>query len=132
MNVPLSSMKTTIENLLMAMFIAAPLQAHAQGFVYDQQSTNPPSTLGDYLDIQTSPLTQSFTPALSAIGFAQFNFRDIPGSGNNGATVYVNLWTGSPNINFNSAALLGSTAPVHMPEGFGRGVPGAYSDPVGQ
>ena len=41
-------------------------------------------------------LTQSFVPALSAIGFVEFEFQDIPGNGSNGATVYVNLWTGSP------------------------------------
>jgi len=110
-------MKTTLEHLLVAMLIAVSLQTHAQGFVYDQQSTNPPSTLGDYLDIQPSPLTQSFTPVLSAIGFVQFELWDVPNSVNNGATVYVNLWSGSPNIH--SATLLGSTTPVYMPAGFG-------------
>jgi hypothetical protein len=100
------------------MIVAALTQTHAQStLVYDQQSTKPPSTLGDYLDIQPEPLTQSFIPALSAIGFVQFEFWDIPDNGNNGATVYVNLWTGSPNIN--SATLLGSTTPVYMPDGFG-------------
>ena len=104
------------------MFIAASLQAQAQGFFYDQQSTNPPSTLGDYLDIQTAPLTQSFVPTLSAIKFVQFELLDLPSNGNNGATVYVDVWTGSPNIS--SATLLGSTTPVFMPDGFGWGVPG--------
>ena len=70
-------------------------------------------------------MTQSLIPALSAIGFVQFELWDIPNNGNNGATVYVNLWTGSPNTN--SASLLGSTAPVYMPNGFsnsGLGVAG--------
>jgi len=62
---------------------------------------------------------QSFIPTFSTIGFLQFEFIDSPDNGNNGATVYVNLWTGSPNIN--SATLLGSTTPVYMPNGFGYG-----------
>ena len=40
----------------------------------------------------------------------------MPNNGTSGATVYVKLWTGSPNIN--SATFLGSTAPVYMPDGF--------------
>jgi hypothetical protein len=120
-------MKTTILNLTAAILVAASTQTHAQGtLVFDQQSTNPPSIVGDYLNIQAdSPLLQSFIPTLSTIGFAQFEFWDFsgtPNNGNNGATVYVNLWTGSPNVN--SATLLGSTAPVYMPEGFGEFSPG--------
>lgn len=70
----------------------------------------------DGLYIQTEPLTQSFIPTLSAISFVQFEFEDVPGNGNNGATVYVNLWSGSPNIN--SATFVSSTTPVYMPDGF--------------
>jgi hypothetical protein len=105
-----------------ALLVAASHQILAQRFVYDQQSSNSPSLFGDYLNIQTEPLTQSFVPALSAIGFVQFEFWDISGNGNNGATVYVNLWSGSPNVN--SATLLGSTTPVYMPNGFGSSIPG--------
>lgn len=102
-----------------AIFVAASLQTHAQVLVYDQQSTNPPSILGDYLNIQEdSPLTQSFIPSLSAIGFVQFEFWDMPNNGNNGATVYAKLWTGSSDPRF-GATLLGSTAPIYMPDGFG-------------
>jgi len=113
-------MKTIIQNLLAAMLITASLQTHAQGLVYDQQSATSPATAATGFDafyIQTEPLTQSFIPALSAIEFVQFQFTDVPNNGTNGATVYVNLWTGSPNIN--SATLLGSTATVYMPNGFG-------------
>ena len=106
-------------------FVAASLQTHAQGtFVYDQQSaTNPysihtPFTDGLYIQ-EDSPLMQSFDPTLSAIGFVQFEFEDVPNNGTNGATVYVNIWTGSPNTN--SATLLGSTTPVYMPDGFING-----------
>ena len=104
-----------------ALLVAASTQIHAQGtLIYDQQSaTNGVSLYDNYVDglyIQPEPLTQSFIPALSAIGFVQLEFEDVPGNGNNGATVYVNLWTGSPNIH--SATLLGSTTPVYMPDGF--------------
>ena len=112
-------MKTALRNLMTAMFVAASFQIHSQGFVYDQQSaTGPLSPFGnDFFNIQEdSPLLQSFIPSLSAIGFVQFEFWDIANNGANGATVYVNLWTGSPNVN--SATLLGSTTPVFMPNGF--------------
>ncbi len=104
-----------------AMLVAASLQTHAQGLVYDQQSANSPVLLlnnnsADGLNIQSHSLTQAFIPTLSAIRFVQFEFWDIPNNGTNGATVSVNLWTGSPNIN--SATLLGSTAPLYMPNGF--------------
>ncbi len=100
------------------MLVAASLQTHAQGLVYDQQTTNPPSFLGDYFNVQAdTPLMQSFVPALSAIGFTQLQFWDMANNGTNGATVYVNLWTGSPNPSL--ATLLGSTTPVYMPNGFG-------------
>jgi xanthosine utilization system XapX-like protein len=122
-------MKKTFQNLLVAMFVAASLQTHAQGFVYDQQSaTNGVSPFANNVDglyIQTEPLTQSFIPTLLSIGFLQLEFEDVPNNGNSGATVYVNLWTGSPNVN--SATLLGSTTPVFMPDGFvnsGLGVAG--------
>jgi hypothetical protein len=120
-------MKTTIRNLLAAMLlVVASLQAHAQGLVYDQQSASSPiSPFGngnaDGLNLQEDqPLVQSFIPSLSAIGFVQFEFvDDFPGNGNNGATVCVDLWTGSPIPNTPSAILLGSTAPIYMPNGFG-------------
>jgi hypothetical protein len=118
-------MKTTLQNLIAALFVAASLQTHAQGTVYDQQSATGPVPItgnanADGLNIQEDqPLAQSFIPSLSAIGFVQFEFWDIPNNGNNGATVYVNLWTGSPDLRsgFNST-LLGSTTPVYMPNGF--------------
>jgi len=102
--------------------LAASLQTHAQGLLYDQQSATGPNspTPNDFLNIQEDqPLVQAFIPSLSAIGFVQFEFWDIANNGTNGATVYVNLWTGSPDLRsgFNST-LLGSTAPVYMPNGF--------------
>jgi len=113
-------MKTTIQSLMAAILVAASLQTHAQGtLVYDQQSATGPISYHsvDFFNIQEdSPLTQSFMPMLSAIDFIQLEFLDTPNNGASGATIYVNLWTGSPNIN--SATLLGSTTPVYMPNGF--------------
>jgi len=114
-------MKTTIQSLMAVMLIAASLQTHAQGLVYDQQSATSPATVQqiDGFNLQEdSPLTQSFIPTLSAIGFIQLQFFDISGNGTSGATVDVNLWIGSPNVN--SATLLGSTTPVYMTNGFGN------------
>jgi len=135
-------MKTTIQTLLAAIFVAASTQTHAQGTVYDQQSaTGPVAVQGngnaDGLDIQEdSPLMQSFIPSLSAIGFVQFEFWDIPNNGNNGATVYVNLWTGSTRPI--TATFLGSTTPVYMPNRFsnsGLSIAGItdfyFSTPIG-
>jgi hypothetical protein len=109
-----------------AILVAASLQCRAQGFIYDQQATNTPSIFGDYLNIQEdSPLLESFVPTLTSIGFVQMEFWDIPDNGTSGATVYVNLWTGSPNVN--SATLISSTTPVYMPNGFGNDNPGVTS-----
>ena len=111
-----------------AILVAASFQIHAQGvLVYDQQSaTGPISPSGhDFFDIQPEPLTQSFIPTLSAIDFVQFEFWDISGNGDKGATVYVNLWAGSPNVNSHSATLLSSTMPVYIPDGFGSAFAGA-------
>jgi hypothetical protein len=116
-------MKTTIQSLMAAMLVAASTQIHAQGLVYDQQSaTGPVAVQGngnaDGLNLQEDqPLYQSFIPSLSAIGFVQLELEDILGNGNNGATVYVDLWTGSSDP-IRATTLVGSTAPVYMPNGF--------------
>jgi hypothetical protein len=114
-------MKAGIVMLLAAMAVAISFQGHAQGtIIYDQQSALGPTpiignTSVDGLIIQTEPLTQSFIPTLSAIDFVQLEFEEVPSGG---ATVYVNLWEGSPNIHTVQAALVGSTAPVSLPSGF--------------
>ena len=115
-------MNTSVRNLAVAMFIAALFETHAQSTLdFDQESaTGPVAVVGngnaDGLNIQPEPLTQSFVPSLSDIAFVQLEFWDIPNNGNNGATVYVNLWSGSPNVN--SATLLGTSEAVYMPNGF--------------
>jgi hypothetical protein len=59
---------------------------------------------------------QSFTPTLSSIGFVQLNFNDVHSGNSLGATVYVNLWSGS----VSNGILLSSTDPVFMPDGVFR------------
>jgi hypothetical protein len=115
-------MKTIIRNMLAAMLLAAAsLQANAQGII-DQESANSPVQVldngnADGLNIQEdSPLLQSFVPILSAIDFVSLEFEDAPGNGTAGATVDVNLYTGSPYPQI--ATLLGTSAAVYMPNGF--------------
>ncbi len=117
------SMKTIIRNLLAAtLFLAVSLQIHAQG-VIDQESASAPispfASGTDGLNIQEDdPLMQSFVPTLDIIDFVSLEFEDIAGNGTAGATVEVNLWTGSPSTF--TATLLGTTAEVFMPNGFGE------------
>ena len=107
-------MKT--QRLLALSILFAAFHARCQGFMYDQSSaTNTGPALGDYgvLIQDSQPMGQSFTPSLSAIGFVQLKFFDgIPANGV-GTSVYVNLWSGS----ISTGTLLGSTAPVAMPDG---------------
>jgi hypothetical protein len=87
--------------------------ASGQGtFIYDQSSaTNPAAGGGGASIFGDQPMGQSFTPTLSSIGFVQFNFTDAyPGNGS-GATIYVNLWSGS----ISNGTLLASTDPIYLP-----------------
>jgi hypothetical protein len=96
------------------------LPALGQGtFIYDQQSASNRS-VGPYGAPfqQEQPFGQSFTPALSSVGFVQFEFVDPAPRDGTGATVYVNLWADS----LATGTLLGSTAPVSMPDGFYSGI----------
>jgi hypothetical protein len=111
-------MKPYLLTLQTALVLSA-LAARGQGtLVYDQQSaTNRSFSGGGYPFQAEQPAGQSFTPTLSSIGFVQFEFID-PHSGDGvGATVYVNLRADSL-----SGTILGSTAPVFMPDGFVLGV----------
>jgi hypothetical protein len=91
----------------------------AQGtFIYDQQSATSYALSGGAAFGVEQPFGQAFTPALSSVGFVQFEFLDLnPGDGI-GATVYVNLWADS----LATGTLLGSTAPVFMPDRFYFGI----------
>jgi hypothetical protein len=82
-------------------------------FVYDQSSATNPASGGNGAPIQEDqPMGQSFTPTLSSIGFVQLNFVDVHPGNALGATVFVNLWSGS----ISNGTLLSSTDPVFMPD----------------
>jgi hypothetical protein len=86
--------------------------AHGQVFIYDQESrTNQTPGSGFPIGFE-QPVGQSFTPTLDSVGFVQFELNDYPG-GSVGGNVYVNLWSGS----LATGTLLGSTAPVFVPNG---------------
>jgi hypothetical protein len=109
-------------------FALSAFMASGQGtMIYDQQSET--SRAFDYAaPIQEQqPTGQSFTPALSSVGFVQLEFIDAhPGNGL-GATVYVNLRADSL-----SGTILGSTAPVFMPDSFSYGITSfSFGTPVG-
>jgi PEP-CTERM motif len=91
--------------------------AHGQGFVYDQQSSDE-SHYGESGAIIQNQQTvgQSFTPTNSAINFIRLSMGDLHSGNNLGATVYVNLWSGS----ISNSTLLSSTTPVFMPDGFAQ------------
>ncbi len=112
-------MKTLHFSILLAV-VSISLSVHGQGttFVYDQQSaTN--RTLGPQAaPIQEDqPMGQSFTPSMAGVGFVQFEFLDFHPTNGLGATVFVNLLADSISGN-----ILGSTAPVFMPDGFNFGI----------
>ena len=104
----------TLQTVLMTWTLAACGQGT---MIYDQQSATNRSISGGAPIQEEQPIGQSFTPALSSVGFVQFEFIDAhPGNGM-GATVYVNLRTDSL-----TGSILDSTAPVFMPDGFSYGI----------
>src|ERR1035437_10305454 len=104
----------TLQTALMVWALAACGQGT---MIYDQQSATNRSISGGAPIQGQEPAGQSFTPALSSVGFVQLELSDFnPGNGV-GATVYVNLRAGSL-----TGTIMGSTDPVFMPDGFSYGV----------
>ena len=104
-------MKTGL--FLSAILAVVAANIHAQGNLqYDQQSAMFPLPPNGLFDIQGhEPIGQSFVPALSSVGFVQFELFDgQPGNGL-GATLYVNIRSNSI-----TGPLMSSTSPVYMPE----------------
>jgi hypothetical protein len=88
----------------------------AQGtFLYDQQSSTDEATPSGNTTIQqiTAPYGQSFTPTLSAVDFIRLKLSDRNRSNATGATLFVNLRTGSVN-----GTILSSTGPVFLSDNF--------------
>jgi hypothetical protein len=93
-----------------------PLLAGAQGtMIVDQQSSDESNGGSSFVLIQSGqPTGQSFTPALSAIGFVRFNVFDHIRNDGTGATLYVNLRTDSI-----TGPIIDSTAPAALLDNFG-------------
>jgi hypothetical protein len=109
------------------LWLAARLTLGAQGtFQYDQQSVPADSVGGNIILMQSfSPLGQSFAPSLTSLGFVRLVFYDANSGNGLGATVYVNLRRDSI-----TGAVLGSTPPVFMPDGFDNWTNFFFSSPV--
>jgi hypothetical protein len=90
-------------------------KAGGQGtFVYDQQSFTAPIPPNiTYVIEANQPIGQSFTPALSAVGFVQLELGDAVLLNGLGGTVHVNLRTDAID-----GPILSSTTPVFMPDNF--------------
>ena len=108
--------------LILSTWLLAAYSAHGQGtLVYDQKV---PGVMGAQTIQGNEPIGQSFTPSLSAVGFIQLELFDAnPGNGL-GATVAVNLMSGSI-----TGTILG-TSTVTLPDGF-AGDAGANPPPFG-
>ena len=91
--------------------------ARSQGFIYDQQAGGDNVTAETGFALTNQIVGQSFKPGLSGIDFVFLRFTDYDSNVGSGATVYLNLWSGS----ISNGTLLGATAPVFMPDGFGQG-----------
>jgi hypothetical protein len=111
-------MKTYLPLIAQLVFALSACVVSGQGtMIYDQQSATNRTISGGAPFEAEQPAGQSFTPALSSVGFAQFEFLDPhPGDGV-GASVYVNLRADSM-----AGTVLGSTDPVFMPDGFNYGI----------
>jgi hypothetical protein len=101
-------MKTKIYIFLI---IFTAILTRGQGtFIYDQQSAVEGALQdgGGYIQNQ---VVQSFTPVLSSVDFVRLWLGEAGGV--NGATIYVNLLSGSI-----TGTVIGTTAPVSLPVSF--------------
>jgi len=83
--------------------------------VYDQQSSSDESLMAGIggANMRNVQSAQSFTPALSSIGFVRFKMADVSWGNDRGATVLVNLRGDAV-----SGPILSSTDAVTMADGF--------------
>jgi hypothetical protein len=105
----------TLEQVSLALIISLfSICVHSQGaFVYDQQSSDE-SNISGLISIQPfQPMGQSFTPTLPSVEFVRLALQDINFGNALGATLYVNLRSGSI-----TGAVLAASSPVFMPDSF--------------
>jgi hypothetical protein len=108
-------MKIYLFSIQLSLTLAACCCAQGQGFVYDQQSATSDSGGNSVTaTIQSNePIGQSFTPSLSSVGFIRLFLFDAVFPNPAGATVFVNLWSGSID-----GTLIASADPVFIAPGF--------------
>jgi hypothetical protein len=96
--------------LLPVILLMNTLMVYGQGTLVIDQQTRPASFGEAYYVIQTySPIGQSFTPTMSSVGYVSLDLADNnPGNGL-GATLYVNVCSGSI-----AGPVLESSTPVSM------------------
>jgi hypothetical protein len=112
------------QKLLVAISFLPVSFACSQGtLVYDQQSTN--LIEGAAFLRSGQPMGQSFTPFLSSIDFIELNLYDSDSLSQSGATVYLNLRSGSI-----TGSILASTAAVFLPDGFFGTASFSFSSPI--
>jgi hypothetical protein len=108
--------------LILSTWLLAAYRSNGQGtIVVDQQDL---AAMGTGTIQGNEPLGQSFTPSLSSVGFIQVDLFDGNPGNNLGATVAVNLMSGSI-----TGTILG-TSTVTLPDGFNGDV-GANPPPFG-
>ena len=119
--------KGTMKKLIIkAMLVLAAYCARGQGTLQFDQQVSPTTAPGAYFNIQPDPTGESFVPTLSSVGFAEFYFSDPNNFNGTGATISVNLWSGS----IGTGTLLGTTASVSMPDVFTGQSTFFFSTPV--
>ena len=111
-------MKPGFHSLQLALVLTPFLGWSQSTLEYDQQTITADGSPGygvgagiDFYD-SYSPWGQSFTPSLDAVGFIALPMDD-PTAGFGGATVWVNLMSGSV-----SGPVIGSTEPINLTGGF--------------
>jgi hypothetical protein len=109
-------MKINLLSKVLAILFLSRCFVNGQGtMVYDQQSSDESNWATGGNVIQTSqPTGQSFTPSLDGVGFVRLQLFDANRNNGLGATLFVNLRSGSLN-----GAIIGSTDPVTLPDNFG-------------
>ena len=118
-------------SLLGALTLLTGLSASAQGtLTYDQQSSTDetPPTFGAGSLVPVNPGTgtgQSFTPSLSSVGFIRLMLDDADPTDGAGATVYINLRSGSI-----LGPIIGTTASVRMLNTFSGPATFLFASPV--
>ncbi len=101
---------------LSVVLLLAAACSYGQGtLIYDQQSSTDESLpVSGASSLQDFASGQSFIPALAGVGFVKIMFRDANPNDGLGVAVYIGLRSGSV-----SGTLLGTTAPVTLPNAFG-------------